>query len=116
MNLYLLKVNLELCRFSAADGVLLFKPSLLFHFSHAGLDVRLLDPPEHVPDPEVPGDYRRRNFPCRKPHAGPESSEEVRPLMIPGTNGSQRVLNLREEVLAPFRRQGPGCLKPLGRS
>lgn len=83
------------------------KPSLLFHFSHAGLDVRLLDPPEHVPDPEVPGNYRRRNFPCRKPHAGPESSEEVRRLMIPGTNGSQRALNLREEALAPFRRQGP---------
>lgn len=75
----------------------------LFHFSHAGLDVRLLDPPEHVPDSEVLGDYWRSNFPRWEPHAGPESSEEVRLLMIPGTNGSQR------EHLAPFRRRGLGC-------
>lgn len=60
----------------------------LFHFSHASLDVRLLDPPEHVPDSEVPGDYWWRHFPRREPHAGPESSEEVRLPMVPGTNGS----------------------------
>lgn len=59
----------------------MFEPTFLFHFSHAGPDVRLLDPSEHVPDPEVPGDYRRCNFPRREPHAGPESSEEVRLLM-----------------------------------
>lgn len=69
----------------------------LFHFSHAGLDVRLLDPPKHVPDSEVLGDYWWHNFPCWEPHAGPESSEEVRLLMIHGTDGSQR------ERLAPFR-------------
>lgn len=78
--------------------MLMFKSSLLFHFSHAGLDVRLLDPPEHVPDSEVPGGYRRCNFPRWEPHAGPESSEEVRLLMIPRTNGSQRVLDPREKA------------------
>lgn len=77
----------ELCHFPAAV-VFMLKPARLFHFSHAWPDVRLLDPPEHVPDSEVPGDYRRCNFPCREPHAGPESSEEVRLPMVPGTNGS----------------------------
>ena len=62
--------------------------TLRFHFSLAGPDVRLLDPPEHVPDPEVPGDYRWRYFPRREPHAGAESSEEVRLLMEPGTDSS----------------------------
>lgn len=66
----------------------MFKSTLLFHFSLAGPDVCLLDPPEHVPDPEVPGDYWWCNFPRRQPHAGPESSEEVRLPMVPGTNGS----------------------------
>lgn len=60
----------------------------LFHCSHAGPDVRLLDPPEHVPDSEVPGNHRRSDFPRRKPHAGPESSEEVRLPNVTGTNGS----------------------------
>lgn len=40
-------------------------------------DVRLLDPPQHVPDLEVPGNYWWHNFSSRKPHAGPESSEKV---------------------------------------
>lgn len=71
-----------------AGWSLMFKSIWLFHFSHAGPDVRLLDPPEHVPDSEVPGNHRRCNFPCRKPHAGPESSEEVRLPNATGTNGS----------------------------
>lgn len=50
-------------------------------FSHAGPDVRLLDPPEHVPDSEVPGNHRRLDFPRREPHAGPESRQEVRLLV-----------------------------------
>lgn len=66
--------------------------TLLFNFSYAGPDVHLLDPPEHVPDPEVPGNYWRCDFPCWEPHAGPESSEEVCPPMVSGTNGSSRVL------------------------
>lgn len=70
----------------------------LFHFSHSGPDVRLLDPPEHVPDSEVPGNYWRRNFPRREPHAGPESSEEVRLPMVPGTNDFWRVLHPRENA------------------
>lgn len=63
-------------------------PSLLLPFSLAGPDVRLLDPPEHVPDSEVPGNNRWCNFSRRKPHAGPESSEEVCLPMVLGTNGS----------------------------
>lgn len=66
----------------------MLKPASVCYFSHARSDVHLLDPPEHVPDPEVPGNYRRSNFPSWKPHAGPEGSEEVRHLMVPVTNGS----------------------------
>lgn len=66
----------------------MFKPTWLFYFSHAGPDVCLLDPPEHVPDSEVSGNYWRCNLPRGEPHASPESSEEVRLLMVPGTNGS----------------------------
>lgn len=66
----------------------MFKLFRLLPFSHAGPDVRLLDPPQHVPDSEVPGDNRRCNFPRREPHAGTESSEEVRLSMVLGTYGS----------------------------
>lgn len=72
----------------------MFIPTCVFSFSHAWPDVRLLDPPEHVPDSEVPGDCRGCNFPRRKPYAGPESSEEVRVPMVPGTNGVERVLSV----------------------
>lgn len=65
----------------------MLNPTRLFHFSHAGPHVCLLDPSGHVPDSEVPGDYRWCNFPRWEPHAGPESSEEVRLLMVPGTYG-----------------------------
>lgn len=75
-------------------------PLLLALLSHAGLDVRLLDPPEHVPDPEVSGDHRRRDFPRWEPHAGPESSEEVRALMTTVTcRGPQRAVGPGEEAL-----------------
>lgn len=71
-----------------------------FDCSHVGADVRLLDPPGHVSDSEVPGYYWWCNFSCRKPHAGPESRQEVCPLMTPAANGSSRVL-LPREVLSP---------------
>lgn len=75
-------------------------PRLFALLSHAGLDVHLLDPPGHVPDPEVSGDHRRRDFPRREPHAGPESSEEVRALMTPVTcRGPQRAVGPGEEAL-----------------
>lgn len=71
---------------------------MLFDCSHVGADVRLLDPPEHVSDPEVPGYYWRCHFSCWKPHAGPKSCQEVRPLMTSAANGSQRVLKPREAL------------------
>lgn len=74
-------------------------PPSLALLSHAGPDVRLLDPPEHVPDPEVSGDCRRRYFPRWEPHAGPESSQEVCALMTPVTcRGPQRAVGPGEEA------------------
>lgn len=93
----------------------MFKPTPLFHFSHAGPDVRLLDPPEHVPDSEVPGDYRWYNLPRRESHAGPKSSEEVRLLMAEMV---PREALFPERSLAPPlpNEEDSGGLRPLGSS
>lgn len=79
---------------------------MLFDCSHVGADVRLLDPPEHVSDPEVPGYYWWCNFSCWKPHAGPKSCQEVCPLMTSAANGSERALKPREALcLTPDKKE-----------
>lgn len=58
---------------------------LWFLLSHVGPHVRLLDPPKHVSDPQVPGHHRRCHLPCWQPHAGTKSCDEVRwaaPLLL----------------------------------
>ena len=56
--------------------------------SHAGPYVRVLDPPRHVPDPQVPGHHRQSHLPRRQPNAGPESSKEVGDSETPPSSAS----------------------------
>lgn len=56
-----------------------------FLLSHVGPHVRLLDPPKHVSDPQVPGHHWWRHLPSWQPHAGTKSCDEVRwdaPLLL----------------------------------
>lgn len=94
---------------------------LLRCFRHAGTDVRLLDSPQHVPDPQVPGHHRQSHLPGWKPHAGPESSQEVWLLLAFATQTGRDFLP--RELLTTGRKfdlfsyeKDSGALGPLGAS